>query len=446
LYIDTGLAPDTQYTYTVTARDKSINQVATAPSVAASATTIAGDIIAPNPDPMTWASPPAANSTHQTQETVIDEGFELPDQGDAGFTYGPNGTPWSFANSGYSGPNGPWYCDSTSPDPLGNQFAFLQGVAAMSRTLTGLTIGGTYEVSFFEAYRTWAGFPSGNNLSVIIDEGLGTEVVIYNKFAVTNNTWQARTSSQFVAAKTSYTLTFRATNPLGGDRTTIIDGVKVTGNILSGDPETEIIMTATAATDPSGVEYYFTCTSGLGNDSDWQDSATYIDTGLAPGTTYTYTVTARDKGINQVATAPSAEASATTAGVAPGNPIPDVVGMTHTAAEAAIVADGFTVGTVTTDYSDTVAVDDVISQDPVGGTSLPAGSSVDLVVSLGIRGDIDNNNKVDLLDFSILSANWLRNDCDALNDHCQGADIDRLNGVGLDDLIALAENWLFGAI
>jgi len=73
----------------------------------------------------------------------------------------------------------------------------------------------------------------------------------------------------------------------------------------------------------------------------------------------------------------------------PGDPVPDVVGMSQTAAEAAIVAAGFTVGTVTTEYSGSVAADDVISQDPAGGASASPGSSVDLVVSLGPPPPVD---------------------------------------------------------
>ncbi|MHC4476347.1 MAG: Calx-beta domain-containing protein [Planctomycetota bacterium] len=42
-----------------------------------------------------------------------------------------------------------------------------------------------------------------------------------------------------------------------------------------------ITMVATTATDTSGVEYYFQCTSGGGNDSSWQDSTTYVDSGLS---------------------------------------------------------------------------------------------------------------------------------------------------------------------
>ncbi|MHC4721585.1 MAG: hypothetical protein ACYS6I_02630, partial [Planctomycetota bacterium] len=82
---------------------------------------------------------------------------------------------------------------------------------------------------------------------------------------------------------------------------------------------TSIAMTATTASDPNGVEYYFTCTAGGGNDSGWQDDPNYEDTGLADLTQYTYTVKARDKSSNQNETAPSSAEPATTEdGTAPG--------------------------------------------------------------------------------------------------------------------------------
>jgi hypothetical protein len=158
---------------------------------------------------------------------IDDPGFEVPDQGDAGFEYNPSGAIWTFTDgSGLSGPDGPWACDSTSPDPLGDQFAYLQGAAAISQELTGLEIGATYELSFFESYRT--GTSPENDLNVIIDEGLGTEVAIYNNPSVTNPTWEPRSTDMFYAAKDSCTLTFRTTHPLGdGDRSTLIDGVLI---------------------------------------------------------------------------------------------------------------------------------------------------------------------------------------------------------------------------
>ncbi|MCF7731041.1 MAG: hypothetical protein K9N23_05110 [Akkermansiaceae bacterium] len=75
-----------------------------------------------------------------------------------------------------------------------------------------------------------------------------------------------------------------------------------------------ITMTATTASDPSGVEYFFDETSGNpgGTDSGWQNSPTYIDTGLSASTSYTYTVKARDKSTAQNQTGISAAASAAT--------------------------------------------------------------------------------------------------------------------------------------
>ncbi|MDF2177427.1 PASTA domain-containing protein [Aliiglaciecola sp. CAU 1673] len=63
-------------------------------------------------------------------------------------------------------------------------------------------------------------------------------------------------------------------------------------------------------------------------------------------------------------------------------PVPDVVGLSQADAEAAIVAAGLTVGTVSTANSAVVPAGDVISQNPTGGTVLP-GSPVDLVISDG---------------------------------------------------------------
>ena len=63
--------------------------------------------------------------------------------------------------------------------------------------------------------------------------------------------------------------------------------------------------------------------------------------------------------------------------------VPNVIGLTQTAAEAAIVAAKLTVGTVSTATSATKPVGTVISQDPVAKSKLKRGRPVDLVVSLG---------------------------------------------------------------
>jgi len=76
--------------------------------------------------------------------------------------------------------------------------------------------------------------------------------------------------------------------------------------------DSSISMTATTATDASGVQYYFDCTTSGGHDSGWQNDATYEDTGLSSSTQYSYRVKARDKSSNQNATAYSTSKSATT--------------------------------------------------------------------------------------------------------------------------------------
>ncbi|MHC4156804.1 MAG: PASTA domain-containing protein, partial [Planctomycetota bacterium] len=64
--------------------------------------------------------------------------------------------------------------------------------------------------------------------------------------------------------------------------------------------------------------------------------------------------------------------------------VPNVIGMTEPNATTAITGvDNLTVGTVSDDYSDTIAVGLVAVQNPVAGTAVPIGSSVDIVISLG---------------------------------------------------------------
>jgi beta-lactam-binding protein with PASTA domain len=63
--------------------------------------------------------------------------------------------------------------------------------------------------------------------------------------------------------------------------------------------------------------------------------------------------------------------------------VPAVVGQPQASAQAAILAAGLTVGAVTSANSATVPAGSVISQAPVGGDSVAAGTAVNLVVSDG---------------------------------------------------------------
>ena len=87
--------------------------------------------------------------------------------------------------------------------------------------------------------------------------------------------------------------------------------------------------------------------------------------------------------------------------------VPNVIGMTQADANAAITAvDNLTVGTVTDEYSDTIAVGLVISQDPNGGTHVTIGTAVNLVVSMGpqpytVKGRVVDSGGLPLVDVKL---------------------------------------------
>ena len=72
--------------------------------------------------------------------------------------------------------------------------------------------------------------------------------------------------------------------------------------------------------------------------------------------------------------------------------VPDVVGLTQSEAEAAIIAASLSIGTVTTENSSTVPAGSVIDQAPASGSEVTLGSEVDLVVSSG-NPNSDNFNE-----------------------------------------------------
>jgi len=213
-----------------------------------------------------WSAPATfATTTPEDLRFGVDaldnRGFELPGMGGRGWKYFSTMTAGELAaavwthtgGAGLSGPGGTWQAADTSPDPLGAQFAYLQGVATVAQDLTGLVVGATYELSFYEAYRV--GQSPGNDLNVILDDGLATEITIYANGDVNNSTWAARRTGAFVAAKPSYTLTFRATLPTGsGDRSTLIDGVEVNRRFSAfGIANTVAKVTSATSADLAGL-------------------------------------------------------------------------------------------------------------------------------------------------------------------------------------------------
>jgi hypothetical protein len=116
--------------------------------------------------------------------------------------------------------------------------------------------------------------------------------------------------------------------------------------------------------------------------------------------------------------------------------VPNVVNTTQTAAQAALTGAGLTVGTISQVFSDTIVVGNVISQNPVSGTSVPPASAVNLVISLGIRGDLNADNAVDIEDVLVMAGEWLGTPVKA--------DIEPIGGDGVvnfNDFAVLASNW-----
>ncbi|MHC4475386.1 MAG: hypothetical protein ACYTEL_07065, partial [Planctomycetota bacterium] len=340
VYNDTGLDPNTQYTYTVQMRD-SLANTGTASAPANATTDPAPETDPPTPDPATFASAPAAVSDTEITMTAttgsdasgpveyyFDETSGNPGGTDSGWVTNPvyndtglqGSTQYTYtvqmrdslANTGTASAPANATTDPTpdtdppTPDPA----TFASAPAAVSDTeitmtaTTGSDASGPVEYYFDET----SGNPGGT------DSGWVTNPV-YNDTGLT--------------ASTQYTYTVQMRDSVPNTGTASAPANATTDPPPDTDPptpdpatfasapaavsDTEITMTATTGSDASPpVEYYFDENSGNpgGSDSGWITNTTYNDTGLDPETQYTYTVQMRDSLAN-TGTA-SAPASATT--------------------------------------------------------------------------------------------------------------------------------------
>ncbi len=82
------------------------------------------------------------------------------------------------------------------------------------------------------------------------------------------------------------------------------------------------------------------------------------------------------------------------AGCTPEKAVPNVVGMTKGDAERVVKDNGFTVGNVTEQDSDTVAAGNVVSQDPKEGTNAKTGSAINLVVAKAVVKQVQVPNLI----------------------------------------------------
>ncbi|MCK4958890.1 MAG: hypothetical protein KAT00_05810, partial [Planctomycetes bacterium] len=330
LYTATGLSEGTTYTFTVKTRDMSPNLNETGESAALSATT--DDLTAPTPDPMTWDTVPYATGPNSISMTA----FAATDV---------SGIEYYFACTAGGGNDSGWLASATYEDTgLSEMTLYSYTVKArdLSSNLNETVASGALSATTQDGTAplpnpmTWATVPYAtgpNSISMTATTATDISGVEYY-FACTagggnDSGWQAGATYEDTGLNdlTSYSYTVKArdlsvnlneTAASSAQPATTQDGTPPTPDPMTwavvpyATGPNSISMTATAATDVSGVEYYFTCTIGGGNDSGWIAGSTYEDTGLSDLTLYSYTVKARDLSGNLNETVASGAQSATT--------------------------------------------------------------------------------------------------------------------------------------
>jgi hypothetical protein len=186
--------------------------------------------------------------------SVADAGFESPTTTSWATNAAPTG--WTkITVSGIDALNyGCGYCANGSAmnSPLatdGTQVAFLKGASGMYQSLSGFTVGQTYEVSFYAAGRVGAGLAGArvNTIQVLVGDTVDTlsaltftvsgattttltpAVAYYTSAAGSVGTWTLYTAT-FTATSATQILEFLSTltADTNADKTTFIDSVSVT--------------------------------------------------------------------------------------------------------------------------------------------------------------------------------------------------------------------------
>ena len=270
-------------------------------SVLVGSVTMTADTTPPTPNPASFQIPPIVSSS-STIDMV------------ATAAYDPNGVEYYFTCTGAGADSG-WQAS-----PSYTATALTPGVAysytAKSRDLSPARNESTASPAASATIPLLATVPNVQGMIQSTAQAILAEAgLIVGTLENTNNPGvpagrvvnQSLLAGQTVSRGTAVSLVIS-----GNDTTPPAPSPMAWASTPAATGQTSIAMTATAASDASGVEYYFTCVAGGGQASGWQDSPVYLATGLNAATQYTYTVTARDKSSNQNATQPSAPSSATT--------------------------------------------------------------------------------------------------------------------------------------
>jgi pectate lyase len=293
-YSDTGLTSGTTYTYTVTTRDRGTNQNTGTASPAASA--VAGSLLTPlvkiNFQSSAFASTPAGY--------VADIGSTYANRGN-GFSYGwPNNHTDTMRDYG------------ETDDPRLNTIVNFK--ASLDYWELGVTNGmydveatigdGMYNRSGY--FLNVEGVNYWSNTNLLLKQFLtDTKTVSVSDGRLRiDNSGSGDSDTRLCYVIVTQLTAADSTSPTPATMTWATAPYAVTSSSIS--------MTATTASDTSGVQYYFACTTDPGHDSGWQSSSTYVATGLTNNASYTFTVKARDNSVNRNENTVSAPASATT--------------------------------------------------------------------------------------------------------------------------------------
>ncbi|MEO1983279.1 MAG: carbohydrate-binding domain-containing protein, partial [Fuerstiella sp.] len=164
---------------------------------------------------------------------VADGGFEDPVQPDNAFEQASGtgsgtlvGSQWTITSGAGITRNLSPFQNQKIPAPEGVQHGLIQSGGSFSQTVSGFVIGAEYELSLLTMARQTG---NGNDLAVILDRGLATEMSLIDIPEVTTfGAFTEVVSPTFVATKSSYTLTIHADlneGTLSGGRTTFFDNV-----------------------------------------------------------------------------------------------------------------------------------------------------------------------------------------------------------------------------
>ncbi len=228
----------------------------------------------------------------------------------------------------------------------------------------------------------------GSAVAIVVSSGSGLTATVPNVVGQT----QSAAVAAIQAANLTVTVTFETSTTIPAG--TVISQDPVGGIIVAPGSEVAIVVSSgfTAVTVPNVVGQTLAAArtsitgAGLTVGTVTLASSATIPAGsvisqnpaggaqVAPGTTVNLVVSS---GTEAPVTPP----------VAPGNiEVPDVIGLTKTAATAIIRNAGLSVGATFQKYDDTVPAGIVLDQSPAAGAKVAAGTAVSLTVSLGPAG------------------------------------------------------------